>query len=111
MPAARRDRGVGPYEAEVVRRVAERAPLGFTVFLLCLVLNTIFESLHFPERRVWMATFAAGFLLLVAVASALVPRPPAWGVDRPVAFLNLVGVALHLYHPIVCSSGAMGLLS
>ena len=70
MPAARRDRGVGPYEAEVVRRVAERAPLGFAVFLLCLVLNTIFESLHFPERRVWMATFAAGFLLLVAVASA-----------------------------------------
>ncbi len=111
MPAARRDRGVGPYEAEVVRRVAERAPLGFAVFLLCLVLNTIFESLHFPERRVWMATFAAGFLLLVAVASALVRRRPAWSVYVLVAFVNLVGVALNVYHLLVGASVAMGLWS
>src|SRR3989442_6290438 len=108
MPAARRDQGVGPYEAEVVRRVAERAPLGFTVFLLCLVLNTIFESLHFPERRVWMATFAAGFLLLVAVASALVRRRPASSGYRLVALVELVGVALDVYHLIVGGSGPVG---
>src|SRR5437764_13664358 len=94
MPAARRDRGVGPYEAEVVRRVAERAPLGFAVFLGCLVLNTIFEFLHFPERRVWMEGFAAGFVLLVAVAWALVRRRPAWGVSVMLGLWTAPSVAL-----------------
>src|SRR2546425_6770398 len=111
MPESHRDRGVGPYEAEMVRRVAERAPLGFTVFLLCLALNTIFESLHFPERRGWMATFAAGLLLLVTVASALVRHRPAWRVDVLLGVVKAGGLALHGYHLIVRRSVAMGLWS
>src|SRR5207253_2117160 len=111
MPAGGRDRGVGPYEAEVVRRVAERAPLGFAVFLGCLVLNTIFEFLHFPERRVWMEGFAAGFVLLVAVAWALVLRRPAWSVYVMLGFVNAAAVALNAYHLIVGAPVAMGLLS
>ena len=107
----RGDRGRGPYEAEMVRRVAERAPLGFTVFLLCLALNIIFEFLHFPERRRWMAIFAAGFLLLVTVARALVRRRPASSVSVLLGFVNVVGVALNLYHLIVGASVAMGLWS
>src|SRR5947199_2047515 len=111
MPAGGRDRGVGPYEAEVVRRLAERAPLGFAVFLGCLVLNTIFEFLHFPERRVWMEGFAAGFVLLVAVAWALVLRRPAWSVYVMLGFVNAAAVALNAYHLIVGASVTMGLWS
>src|SRR5262245_55497000 len=61
-----------PYQAEVVRRVAARAPLGFRVFLACLFLSAFFEMLRFPERRAWMAGFALGFVVLVAVTWALV---------------------------------------
>src|SRR5437667_52588 len=111
MPAGGRDRGVGPYEAEVVRRVAERAPLGFAVFLGCLVLNTIFEFLHFPERRVWMEVFAAGFVLLVAVAWPLILRRPAWSVYVMLGFVNVAAVALNAYHLIVGASVTMGLWS
>ena len=111
MPESHRDRGVGPYEAEVVRRVAERAPLGFAVFLGCLVLNTIFEFLHFPERRVWMEGFAAGFVLLVAVAWPLILRRPAWSVYVMLGFVNVAAVALNAYHLIVGASVTMGLWS
>src|SRR2546428_13963758 len=109
MPAARRDQGVGPYEAEVVRRVAERAPLGFTVFLLCLVLNTIFESLHFPERRVWMATFAAGFFLLGSGSPALGRGPPAGGVCGLGAVRSLGGGAVHSSPHLLGGTVPMGL--
>ncbi len=111
MPASGRDRGVGPYEVEMVRRVAERAPLAFNVFLFCLVLNTIFETLHFPERRGWMGAFAEGFVLLVVFAWALVRRRSAWAVYVLLGFVNVVGIALNVYHLIVGASFAMALWS
>src|SRR2546425_549126 len=93
------------------RRAGERVPLGFAVFLGCLVLNTIFEFIHFPERRVWMEAFAAGFVLLVAVAWPLVLRRPAWSVYIMLGFVNVAGIALSAYRLIVGASLTMGLWS
>jgi hypothetical protein len=95
------------YEDEVVRRVAARAPLGFAVFLACLFLSALFEMLRYPDRRGWMAGFAAGFVVLVALTWTLVARRPRWGPWLLVAFVNVVGVALNAYHAIVGAPVAM----
>jgi PAS domain-containing protein len=100
-------RSQGPYQGEIVRRVAERAPLGFVVFLICMVLSALFEVLRFPDRRGWMGAFAAGFALLVAVAWTLVRRRPAWSVHVMVGFVNVMGVGLNAYHVLVGASVAM----
>ena len=96
-----------PYEAEVVRRVAARAPVGFQFFLACLLLSAFFEMLHFPARRSWMAGFALGFVVLVVVTWVLVRRRPRWSPWLLVAFVNVVGVALNAYHAIVGAQLAM----
>jgi PAS domain S-box-containing protein len=90
-----------------VARIAARAPLGFAIFLVCVALGTIFEIVRFPERRGWMLGFAAGFVMLVAVAWGLIRRRPAWTVGVMLAFINLIGVALNAYHVIVGGSVAM----
>ena len=96
-----------PYDAEVVRRVAARAPLAFAVFLACLFLSAFFEMLRFPERRPWMAGFGLGFVLLVAFTWMLVRHRPRWSPWLLVAFVNVVGVALNAYHAIVGAQLAM----
>jgi PAS domain S-box-containing protein len=95
------------YEAEVVRRVAARAPLGFAIFVTCLLLSAFFEMLRFPERRPWMAGFALGFVALVAVTWTLVRHRPRWSPWLMVGFVNVVGVALNAYHAIVGAQLAM----
>src|SRR5439155_9300905 len=67
-------------EEGMVRRIAARAPLGFGIFLVCVALSTVFEFVHFPERRAWMGGFATGFVLLVALARSLLRARPAWTV-------------------------------
>ena len=47
-----------PYTDQMLHRVIGRTPLGFGVFLGCLALSALFEMVHFPDRRGWMATFA-----------------------------------------------------
>jgi len=104
---ATRPQRADPYEKRIVQRVAARAPLGFAIFLVCVALSTAFEIVRFPERRGWMGGFAAGFVLLVAVAWDLLRRRPAWTVGVLLAFVNLIGVALNAYHVIVGGSVAM----
>ena len=99
-----RHRSPDRYGEEMLRRVTARAPFGFTVFLGCLALSTLFEVLQFPERRGWMATFAAGFVCLVALCWTLVRQRPAWTVPILLGFVNVVGVALNGYHVIVGAS-------
>src|SRR5262245_20295259 len=96
-----------PYEAEVVRRVAARAPLAFAVFLACTFLSAFFEMIRFPERRPWMAGFGLGFVVLVAITWTLVHYRPRWSPWLLVAFVNVVGVALNAYHAIVGAQLAM----
>src|SRR5262245_3131515 len=96
-----------PYRDEMVRRVAERAPLGFAVFLTCLALSAFFEMIRFPERRLPMASFAAGFVTLVAIAWTLVRRRPQWSIPILVAFLDVVGAGINVYHAMVGASVAM----
>src|SRR2546425_6432257 len=107
MPERVRKGRMDPYRAEMVRRVAARAPLGFLVFLLCLALSTAFEILRFPERRAWMLGFAAAFVVLIALCWTLVRRRPTSSIPVLVAFVNLVGIALNAYHAIVGGSVAM----
>ena len=93
-----------PYTDQMLQRVIGRTPLGFGVFLGCLALSALFEMLHFPDRRGWMAAFAVGFLALVAVAWEALRRRPAWTLPVLVSFVNVVGVALNAYHAIVGAS-------
>jgi len=93
-----------PYRDALLRRVVRRARLGFGVFLACVAISTLFEVLRFPERRVWMAGFAAGFVLLVVLASAAIRRRRAWSVATLIVFVNVVGVAVNAYHVIVHAS-------
>src|SRR5205809_5143160 len=93
-----------PYTDQMLQRVIGRTPLGFGVFLGCLALSALFETVHFPDRRGWMAAFAVGFLALVAVAWEALRRRPAWTLPVLVSFVNVVGVALNAYHAIVGAS-------
>jgi PAS domain S-box-containing protein len=96
-----------PYEAEVVCRVAARAPLAFAVFLACLFLSAFFEMIRFPERRPWMAGFGLGFVVLVAFTWTLVQHRPRWSPWLMLGFVNVVGVGLNAYHAIVGAQLAM----
>jgi len=95
-----------PYRADMLQRVIERAPLGFMVFLGCVALSTLFEMLHFPDRRGWMATFASVFIALVALCWGVVRQRPGWTVPALLGFVNVVGVALNVYHVLVGASVA-----
>src|SRR5947207_14428948 len=89
-----------PYTDQMLQRVIGRTPLGFGVFLGCLALSALFEMLHFPDRRGWMAAFAVGFLALVAVAwEALRPRP-AWALPVLVRFVDGEALTLTGFDPI-----------
>src|SRR5438132_1166822 len=101
---AARHRTEDPYRDEMLRRVIARTPLGFAVFLGCLALSALFETLHFPDRRGWVATFATAFVCLVALCQGLLRRRPAWTVPVLLGFVNVVGVALNAYHVIVGAS-------
>ena len=101
---AARHRTEDPYRDEMLRRVIARTPLGFAVFLGCLALSALFETLHFPDRRGWMAAFATAFVCLVALCQGLLRRRPAWTVPVLLGFVNVVGVALNAYHVIVGAS-------
>jgi PAS domain S-box-containing protein len=90
-----------PHQAETIRLMGARAPLGFLFFLGCVGLATVFEVVRFPERRVWMLGFAAGFALLTTATRLLLRRRPAWTLPLLVGFVNVVGVALNAYHAIV----------
>ncbi|HLY37390.1 MAG TPA: ATP-binding protein [Candidatus Binatia bacterium] len=96
-----------PYRDEMVRRVAQRAPLGFAVFLTCLGISTFFEIVHFPERRLLMSGFAAGFLAIVAVAWIVIRRRPQWSIFVLVATVNLIGAGINVYHALAGASVAM----
>ncbi len=91
----------------MLRRIASRVPLGFAFFLGCVVLSTLFEVARFPERRSWMVGFALGFAVLVAVAWAVIHYRPTATVAVLVAFVNVVGVALNVYHAVVGAPVAM----
>src|SRR5437763_732609 len=90
-----------PYRDEMVRRVTQRVPLGFVIFVACVALSTFFEVVHFPERRAWIGLFAATFLALATGACATVRRRPAWTIPVLVVFVNVVGAEVNLYHAIV----------
>ena len=107
MPAVHGERSSDVYELQIVRQVAARAPLGFTIFLVSLALSTFFEILRFPERAGWMTTFAGAFVVCVALAWTLVRRRPLWSVYVLITFVNAVGLALNVYHVIVGASVAM----
>src|SRR4051812_10279232 len=96
-----------PYRDDIRRRLAARAPLGFGVFLFCVAVSTVFEVLRFPERRPWMLGFAAGFVALAAIASAAIRRHPDRAGVILIATVNLIGVALNVYHVLVAGSVAM----
>ena len=104
MLAAYRQRTRDPYRDQMLRRVIGRTPLGFAVFLGCVALSTLFETLHFPERRGWMTAFATTFVGLVVLARGLLRRRPAWTVPVLLGFVNAVGIALNAYHVIVGAS-------
>src|SRR6185503_16749620 len=87
--------------------IGARAPAGFLFFLGCVVLSTIFEVVRFPERRGVMLAFGAGFFLLTAVTYALIRTWSAWSVTILLGFVNLVGVALTVYHATVGAPVAM----
>ena len=95
-----------PHEAEVIRLMHGRAPVGF-FFLGCVAIATMFEVVRFPERRVWMLGFAAGFALLTALAHLLLRRRPAWTLPVLLAFVNIIGVALNAYHALVLAPVAL----
>ncbi|HZR81182.1 MAG TPA: ATP-binding protein [Candidatus Binatia bacterium] len=96
-----------PLAEEVLRRVALRAPIGFAIFLTCLVLSTAFEVLRFPSRAPLMLGFAAGFTIATALAWSIVRRRPSWSIAVLVVFVNLVGVAVTAYHVLAGASLAM----
>jgi PAS domain S-box-containing protein len=104
---AARESGADPYEAQVTRLIVDRAPWGFLFFLGCVGLSTVFEVVRFPGRRPWMLSFAAAFTLLAAAAHALIRARPAWSVPVLVGFVNVVGVALNVYHALVGAPVAM----
>ncbi|HWP67441.1 MAG TPA: ATP-binding protein [Candidatus Limnocylindria bacterium] len=95
--ASRRD----PWQPAIVHNVRARVRLAFTVFLICVGISTVFEFLRFPERRPLMAVFATGFALLTAVTAAVLRRRPSWTIPALVAFVNVVGVAINVYHAMV----------
>src|SRR5438477_11435651 len=99
-----------PYEQQLSRRVAARAPLGLVVFVVSVGLSALFEFLRFPDRRGWMATFAGGFAVLAALMGGLIRRWPRWSIGILVAGVNLVGVAINAYHAIVGGSIPMCVL-
>jgi len=96
-----------PYRDEMVQRVAQRAPLGFYVFFICLGISTFFEILHFPERRLLMSAFAAIFVAIVGVAWTLIRRRPEWSVVVLVVTVNLIGAGINVYHALAGASVAM----
>src|SRR5690242_14811801 len=104
-PPARRNGD--PYRDEMVRRVAQRAPLGFVVFLTCLGISTFFEFVHFPARRLWMSGFATGFVAVIGVAWTLVRRRPQATIPVLVTTVNLLGAGINVYHALVGASVAM----
>jgi len=96
-----------PHEREIVRRVVERMPLAFAVFLAAAAISTAFEFVRFPERRLAMGAVAAFYAVLVAATGATLARRPAWAIPVLVAFLNVIGVVINVYHARVDASVAM----
>jgi PAS domain S-box-containing protein len=95
------------YEREMVRHVRARVPLAFGVFLSCVGVSTVFEFLRFPERRLLMTAFAAGFALLAGMTAAALRGRPERTVVALVTFVNVVGVAINVYHAMVGAPAAM----
>jgi len=95
------------WDAEVVRRVAERAAPGLVFFLVCVGIAAAFELFHYPERRGWMLGFAAGFAVLATLTYAAIEQRPTDATRILIAFVNVVGVALNGYHALVGAPVAM----
>jgi PAS domain S-box-containing protein len=89
--------------AEMLRRVAARAPFGLAFFVACVALATAFEVARFPSRRPWMLGFAAAFLVLAAACHVAVRRWPRGAVYTLLAFVNLMGIGLNAYHVLVAA--------
>ena len=96
-----------PYEREIVRHVLTRVPLGFGVFLACVGISTAFEFLRFPERRTTMGAMAAVFTVFTVMTAAALRRWPGRAITVLVVFVNVVGVAINVYHALVAAPAAM----
>jgi PAS domain S-box-containing protein len=81
--------------------------LGFGVFLTCVAVSWLFESVRFPERRFTMAAFALSFAALASTAAMLLRRRPAWTLPVLVVFVNAIGVGINVYHGRVDAPVAM----
>jgi PAS domain S-box-containing protein len=89
------------YQAERRRRFMARAPWAFAVPAVCAAMTTVFEMLRFPERQSWALAAGAAFVVIPAVALALVrafPQRPIW---IGIGAANLLGLVLSAYHAIV----------
>jgi PAS domain S-box-containing protein len=95
------------YEAVLARQVATRAPLGLLVFVGCVALSAAFEIARFPARRGWMLGFALAFWVSSAIVWGALRRRPAASIPIVLAFVNVVGVALNVYHAAVGAPVAM----
>jgi PAS domain S-box-containing protein len=107
MTGLRPGRPDDPYADETIRQVSARAPAGLAFFLTCVTISSIFEIARFPERARTMLTFAVAFVVLAAVCVVLIQRARAWSIVILIVFVNLIGVALNVYHAIVGAPVAM----
>jgi len=96
-----------PHGQEIVRRIGERVPLAFGIFLACAGLATFFEFVRFPERRLVMGGVAALYGVLVLAAHTTIARRPGWTIPVLVGFVNVIGVVINVYHARVDASVAM----
>jgi PAS domain S-box-containing protein len=96
-----------PHGQEIVRRVGERVPLAFGIFLACVGIATFFEFVRFPERRLVMGGVAALYGVLVLAAYTTVVRRPGWAIPVLVGTINVIGVVINVYHARVDASVAM----
>ena len=89
------------YQAERRRRFVARAPWAFAVPVVCGAITTVFEVLRFPERRGWALAAGAAFVVIPAVALALVRAFPQRSIGIGIVATNLLGLILNAYHAIV----------
>ena len=86
------------FRAQARQRVADRVPLAFAIFVTCMSLSLAFEWHFYPDRHEAIVAVASLFLGLTFLGSTLIRRRPALSIATMVAAVNVIGVAICVYH-------------
>jgi len=95
------------YAAEMRRRFVARVPGAFGVLVACGAIATVFEILRFPDRRFWMLSTEASFILIGLAMLALVRAFRRRCIGIGIVVVNLLGLILNAYHALVGAQVAM----